>query len=114
MTSCIVALSLLLPAQAKDAHEDLNPIYRDLRQAGLAVGADARLKLPAPLCPDGTSDKDQQALLKKVVGMEFRFDEFTRRSPVAPFRLRLTEVTAGADRSIVRKIEVVFVAYGDL
>lgn len=113
MMTSLVALGLCLGAGA-ETHEQRNPLYRELRETGLDVGATERAKLPAPICADGLTDKDQQALLKKVMGDEYSPDEFLRNSPLAPFRLRLREVTPAAPKSLTRSVEVVFVAYGDL
>lgn len=113
MTTCCLAL-LTLMTPAADDHEKRNPLYRELRTEGLDVGARARIKLPAPLCADGLDAAAQQALLKKIVGEEFRYDEFTRNAVTAPNRLRLREVTPAAPKSVTRSVEVVFVAYGDL
>jgi hypothetical protein len=99
---------------APDAHESRNPIYAELRQRGIDVGAEAPVKLPPPLCRDGLSEQEQQALLKEVVGKQFRLADFTRNSRVAPERIRIREVKPAGPHSLTRSVEVVFVAYGDL
>jgi hypothetical protein len=113
MTSCIVLFYSLL-APAADPHERLNPLYADLREKGIPVGADTPAKLPPPLCPDGLDEKEQQAVLKEVVGKQFRLADFTRNSRVAPERVRIREIKPAGPRSLTRSVEVVFVAYGDL
>jgi hypothetical protein len=113
MTTCFVVLSTCLLAGA-DSHDRANALYLELRQKGVSVGADTGAKLPSPIFPDGLSAKDQQTLLKKTLGDEFNYDEFTRNSPNAPLRLRIREITPTGPRSLTRQIEIVFIAYGDL
>lgn len=103
-----------LVALSADPHESANPVYKQLRSPGLEVGADAPVVFPAPLCPDGLSGADQQALIRKVIGDDFNFSEFTRNSPVAPNKLVLREVTPAAKNSLTRQAEVVFIAHGDM
>lgn len=112
MTTFLVAVcSLLAPL---DTHEKLNPIYRELRQTGLNVGADSPIKFPTPLLADGQNNATQQAILRKVIGEDYDYSEFTRNSPVAPNKLVLQEITPAAPRSVTRRVEAVFVAHGDL
>lgn len=112
MTIFLLAITALTaPA---DPHEKLNPLYRDLRVAGLEIGAETPVKFPAPLFPDGLTGEQQQATLKKILGEDFNYAEFTRNSQLAPNKLVIREITPAAPRSLTRQIEVVFVAYGDL
>ncbi|MFO0881117.1 MAG: hypothetical protein U0840_27655 [Gemmataceae bacterium] len=112
MTSLVVVLCAVLgPA---DAHEKANPIFREMRQKGLDVGAETPIKFPAPLMKDGESDEAQQAILRKVIGEDFDYAEFTRNSPVAPNKLVLREVTPAGPMSVTRQVEATFVAHGNL
>ena len=44
-TWCLILLAV--PAAAAEDHERANPVYRDLRQTGVAVTATEKAKLPA-------------------------------------------------------------------
>jgi hypothetical protein len=112
MTSLVVLCSLL--GTHAEGHEALNPLYADLRMSGVDVGAKETVKLPSPVCADGLNESQHQALLKEIVGKEFRLDQFTRNSQVAPNRLRLKEITPVGPDSLTRSIEILFIAYGNL
>jgi hypothetical protein len=107
-------LLLLLFTAAPPDHERANPIYRELRQTGVAVSAAEHVRLPAPTMADGLSAEAQEAVLKTVVGEDYALEEFLRRSPVAPFRLQIRDATPSSSKAPSRIVDVAFVAHGDL
>lgn len=112
MTIYLVALcTLTAPA---DAHEKLNPVYRDLRENGVEVGAASKVKMPEPLLADGLSSRDQQKKLRELIAGHSSYEEFTRKSRVAPEKLVLKDVKPAAKNSVTRLVQVTCCAYGDL
>jgi hypothetical protein len=113
MTSpwCLIALAAL--AAPGDAHEQANPLYRELRQTGVAVGPSARVKLPAPALADDLDGDAQEALLKRLVGEDYPLDEFVRASVVAPHLLRLGDASPSVPEAPSRSLDVFFVAFGN-
>lgn len=103
-------LALLVAGAEPDA---ANPLYKSLLEPGLAVGGDAKVKLPAPTMPDGLDAAKQKAVIEKLIGNDYAYDEFTRNSVVAPFKMVIRDEKSGDDKLPVRGVDVWFVAYGD-
>lgn len=99
---------------ATQSHEAQNPLYRSLLETGVRVGPDLRARLPSPTLPDGLSAADQKAVLDRLLGNEYSFAEFTRRSVVAPQLLKLRDVTPSDPKAPARGVDVWFVVHGDL
>jgi hypothetical protein len=112
MTILLVALSAV--AAPADPHEKLNPVYRELRQAGVEVGAPAKVKMPEPLLPDGLSGREQQKRIRELIAGHSSYEEFTRKSRVAPEKLVLKDVKPVGKNSATRQVQVTCTAYGDL
>lgn len=112
MTIFLVALSAI--AAPADPHEKLNPVYRELRQTGVEVGAPAKIKMVEPLLPDGLSSREQQKRIRDLISGHSSLDEFTRKSRVAPEKLVLKDVKPAGKNSATRQVQVIFAAYGDL
>ena len=110
------ALVLTLAAAAPPAvnHEADNPLYKALLDPGLVVGADLRVKLPKPMMPDGLDAAAQKAIIVKLIGDDYSFDEFTRKSQVSPHVLRIREAQPSDPKSPSRGLDTYFVAYVDL
>ncbi len=113
MIYTLVLLGASLVSEA-DPHEKLNPVYQELRQNGVDVGAASKIPLPQPLFADGLSPKEQQALIRKLIAEDYDYATFIRNSPVAPEKLILREIPPAAPRSVTRRLQVIFVAYGEL
>jgi hypothetical protein len=112
MTIYLVAFwALAAPA---DPHEKLNPVYRELRQAGVEVGAPAKVKMPEPLLADGLSAREQMNKLRELTAGHSSYDEFTRKSRVAPEKLVLSDVKSAGKNSATRRVQVICAAHGDL
>jgi hypothetical protein len=88
-----------------------NSVYDDLVQRGIAVG-DAAVKLPEPSLSPQSDAKEQTEVIRRVSGKKYDYDQFVRKSPVAPFMLEINTVGAEGDR--VQKVDLWFVAYGKL
>ena len=107
-------LPLLLVAFAQPAgHDALNPLYHDLRTAGVQLAPDRRAPLPPPILADGLDAAAQKAAVLAFDGGDHSWDELTRKSVVAPFVLKITEVTPADPKTPARRLAVGFVAHGD-
>jgi hypothetical protein len=112
MTTFLLTLLTMLAAPA-DEHARANPIYHDLLESGVAGTATEHIRLPAPVMADGLSADVQDGVLKAVIGDEYSLDEFTRPSPVAPFRLQLRDASPSDPKAPSRSVDVYFIAHGD-
>lgn len=109
-------LSLLLAAATVGQpanHESANPIYKGLLEPGLVVGADVRVKFPPPAMADGLTAEQQKAVILKVIGSDYAYEEFTRKSVVAPNLTRIGDAKPSDPAAPARTVDVYFVAYGD-
>jgi hypothetical protein len=108
-----LALTLLAasPAQPPAKHEDQNPLYKNLLDPGIDAGGGMKVKFPAPTMPDGLDAAKQTAVIKELVGNQY--DEFTRKSVVAPQVLKIRDVAGGDPKAPVRGVDVWFVVHGD-
>lgn len=95
-------------------HEQLNPLYRELRQQGVDVGAAAPVPLPPPTLPDGLDSKKQQAILAGLAGDDFLLEDLVRNSVVAPHLFKYRDLPNTDPQAPAHIVEVWFVAYGDL
>ena len=113
MTALALVLLATAPAQPPAKHEDQNPLYKNLLDAGLDVGAKDKVKFPAPTMPDGLDAAKQTAALKVLIGTDYGYDEFTRKSVVAPQLMKIRDIAGGDPKAPARGVDVWFVAYGD-
>lgn len=112
----MLPLALAIAVCAADpapGHEALNPLYKQLLESGLEVGPGLRTKLPPPTLPDGLDAAKQTAAIKTLIGTDITYEEFTRRSAVAPQLLRLRDAAPSDPKAPARGVDVWFVAYGD-
>jgi hypothetical protein len=111
----MLALALLTtaPAQPPTKHEELNPLYKNLVESGLDVGGNAKIKLPQPTMPDGLDAAKQTAIIKGLIAGRYSYDEFTRKSVVAPQLSPIRDIKGGQANAPVRGVDVWFVAHGD-
>ena len=73
-----------------------------------------RVKFPTPSMPDGLDAARQKAVVEKLIGGEYSYAEFTRRSTVAPHLLKLRDILPSDPKAPARGVDIWFVAYGDL
>jgi hypothetical protein len=107
-----LVLAGLLAAAA--GHEQANPLYRALREAGVAVGAKAKAKLPEPALPDGLDARAQQAVLKTLAGRDYAVTDLLENTPVAPYISKIRALTPSDPQAPAYGLDLWFVAYGDL
>jgi hypothetical protein len=111
-----VAWSLLLlwaasVVVAAEPGED-NSVFNHLVQKGIAVG-DKSVKLPGPSMSPQADAKEQTAVVRRISAKKYDYEQFVRKSPVAPFMLDINTVgESGGDR--VQRVDLWFVAYGKL
>lgn len=105
-------LTLLACGADPTSHEAANPLYQTLLEKGVAVEGEVRVKLPPPTMPDGLDSAKQKAVIEKLIGTDYTFENFTRNSVVAPFKMVIRDVKSDA-KTPVRGVDVWFVAYGD-
>ena len=90
-----------------------NPVFDLLMSRGVPVGADEVVRLPPPTLVDGQSAAEQRRAVESIAGENHTWEDLTRRSVVAPLILRISKDEARPE-SRGRRIDVWFVAYGDL
>jgi hypothetical protein len=112
MTTLLLT-ALLTGQPAAAPHEAHNPLFKELLDPGLVVGADVRAKFPTPTLPDGLDAARQKAVIAQLIGADYSFDEFTRKSVVAPQLLKLRDVTPSDPKAPARGVDVWFIAHGD-
>jgi hypothetical protein len=100
--------------QSQPSHEALNPLYKGLLDPGLLVGPDVRAKFPPPSMTDGLDAEKQKAIIAGLIGTDYNYQEFTRKSNVAPQLLKLSNVNPFDPKAPARGVDVWFVAYGNL
>jgi len=117
--SVMLTITLLLlssaaaPAQAR-THEELNPVYKSLREDGLQYTERFKQPLPAPVMADGLNAAQQLAVIKKLAGEDYSVAELLRKSVVAPQILRINKIDPSDPKNPARIVEAYFVAYGDM
>jgi hypothetical protein len=89
-----------------------NPVYDELMRRGVLVGPRETVRLPAATIPDGLTAAQQRQAIETVAEGAHTWEELTRRSPVAPFLLKLSKDES--DQAVGRRADVWFVAYGNL
>lgn len=95
-------------------HEVANPLFKSLLDPGLVVGPNVRVKLPAPLMPDGLPVDKQKAVIAKLIDGDYDYDTFIRRSVVAPQILKIHDLKPSDPKAPARGLDTYFVAYVDL
>ena len=109
LTTLATLICAVLPAE--QPHYKSNPVYRQLIEQGADAGT---AKLPSPNMPDGLAPAAQRSVIEGVIGRSHTFDNFTRRSTVAPQVLNIEPVAGGDDANRTWRVDVFFVAYGSL
>lgn len=102
------------PPQEPASHESSNPLFKSLLDTGLPIGSDIKAKFPTPTMPDGLDAAKQKAIISSLIKDDYPYEEFTRKSIVAPYLLKLRDVTPSDPKAPARGVDVWFIAYGDL
>ena len=110
----LAGLLLAQPPDAAPAHEAANPLYKELVDPGLIIGPDIRAKLPAPVMADGLDGAAQTEVIKKLIGTDYSYAEFTRNSAVAPYLLKLRNITPSDPKAPARGVDIYFLLHGNL
>jgi len=114
MLALLFASIALTSAQpAKEPHENQNTLYKALLDPGLTVGSDLKAKFPPPSMPDGLDGAKQKAIITNLIGNDYTYEDFTRKSAVAPLRLRVRDINPLDPETPVRAVDIWFVAHGD-
>jgi hypothetical protein len=78
-----------------------------------APGPGLRTRLPSPTMADGLDAAGQRAVIASLIRDDYSYEDFTRRSAVAPQRLRIKEVTPAGAKVPAHGVDIWFVAYDD-
>jgi hypothetical protein len=108
----IIAVALCAVGAAAPCHA-ANALYDLLIQEGVKVSPQVTLTLPKPAVEDGLSPDAQRQAIESLLAGRYDWETFTRRSVVAPFLLKVSEGAAESG-PIGRRVDLYFVAYGDL
>ena len=90
-----------------------NRVFSQLVDDGIEVDGRA-VKLPEPTLSPAADQKAQADIVRQVAGKKHRYGDFVRRSPVAPISLEVKTVGESSDPERAQKVDVWFVAYGEL
>jgi hypothetical protein len=93
---------------------EANPLYRELREKGIAVSADQRVPLPEPTIADGLDGPTLRAKLTAIPGRHVPVEEVLRNSIVAGTIVGFRDVESKDTKLPVHGCDVWFVAYGEL
>ncbi|HJT36495.1 MAG TPA: hypothetical protein VJ783_31015 [Pirellulales bacterium] len=87
----VTTLLLLLPSIASAGDSEIaNPLFRQLVERGIEAGTSARaVKLAEPSLADGLSGPEQKQAIERLVSKKYSYDQFVRKSAVAPFQLEI-------------------------
>jgi hypothetical protein len=108
-----LGLAATQPA-ANQPHVAINPLYKGLLDPGLLVGPDAKAKFPTPSMEDGLDAAKQKEIIANLIGTDYTYEDFTRKSVVAPQILKLRNVVPFDPIAPARGVDVWFLAYGGL
>jgi hypothetical protein len=94
-------------------HASRNVLYTTLLDSGLEIGPDATVKLPPPTMPDGLDGTEQRAVIVALIGNDYTYEDFTRKSAVAPHKLRVRDVLPSDPEAPARGVDAWFIAHDD-
>jgi hypothetical protein len=100
---CVVVLLGVMPE---------NAVFEQLTQQGLPVGETRLVKLPAPSMADGLDAAAQREVIARIAGQQFRVADLMRKSPVAPFVLKLDTIGTCEGGASLRSVDLWLIAYG--
>ncbi len=121
--SAVLALGVLVlalfpriaeTAEPDDPHLKLNPLYRELREKGVALGTKVHQAFPAPTMADGLDAKAQKKVLGELAGDDYPLEELTRSSVVAPHIFKFRDIPTQDAANLGRGTDLWFIAYGKL
>jgi len=113
MYALTLALLTTTAAQPPAPHEDQNTLFKSLLDSGLVINDKVKIKFPKPSMPDGLNAAKQKEVIKSIINGDYDYDEFTRKSVVAPQLMKIRDIPGGAANAPIRGVDVWFVIYGD-
>jgi hypothetical protein len=113
MISVVLSLCAFGAAQPP-THEASNSLYKELLDTGVSVGDNVKARFPTPTMPDGLDAARQKAVIVGLIGGDYSFEEFTRKSTVAPQLLKLRDVNPSDPKAPARGVDAWFLVHGDL
>jgi hypothetical protein len=108
----VLALTVAPLAAGDGTAEKANEVFEELTKDGVAVGGGHRVRLPAPSMADDLDARSQRAVLDHVAGSNYCAEDLLRRSLVAPYVVKLRDVTAEPEAPAFG-VDLWFVAHGD-
>ncbi|MBX3413406.1 MAG: hypothetical protein KF708_12020 [Pirellulales bacterium] len=108
ISSLILALATLTTGQS---HETNNPLYARLRDEGVQISPGKAISLTPPLLSAGADATAAKAAIGELVKPSYSFQQFSRKSAVAPQILHVELLDGEAP---ARRVDVYFIAYGSL
>src|SRR5262249_50878212 len=90
-----------------------NPIFDALTGPGVKVSPQETVQLPKPALADGLTPQQTRQTIETLLAGKYDWENFTRKSVVSPFLLKISEGSAESG-PIIRKIDMYFIAYGAL
>lgn len=109
-----VLLAAAFSITQTSAHDSKNTLFHELVTKGVPVGNDAFVPLPAPLMADGLDAAAQTNVLRKLANDQYRLEDILRDSQLAKHFHKITQAKVGDPDSSAHRIDVWFVAHGDL
>ena len=105
-------LSLLLAIAVSQPPKD-NPLFKAMLDPGILIGKDIRGKLQAPNMPDGLTKEKQVEVIRRLISDDYTFEEFTRKSVVAPQLFKIKSIYPSDPKAPARSLDVWFIGHGD-
>jgi hypothetical protein len=107
----LIGLCLVAGSSANLRADD--PVLKELLEVGVQVIPGQRVRLPAPTL-SGTAGLDEQRRVILLAAGQHPVDEFTRKSAVTPFNLKMESLTDAQGKRYAQTVDVWFIAYGRL
>jgi hypothetical protein len=105
---------VVVSALGADPHMEANPLFRELREKGIAVSADERVPLPEPTIADGIDGPTLRTKLTALPGRHAPVEELLRNSIVSGLVVSFRDIESKNAKLPVHGCDVWFVAYGEL
>lgn len=110
LTMFVLPAAMLLAQNSSAAG---NSILDELISTGLSLSPRETVTLPQPILADGLSAAAQRQAIEDAARGKHTWETLTRRAVVAPFLLKITG-GEGAKPEVGRRVDLSFVAYGNL
>ncbi len=101
------------PSLAVSAEHE-NPVFASLVVRGVPFRGERFVPLSEPTLPDGLGEQEQRQAIASIASLNHPIEQLLRPSIVSPFVLKIHKVRVPKSDRPARRIDVWFVAYGDL